>query len=258
MSRVSTFAGSSFSPDRMFRSTTAPVSKFLNLVRVNAAPLPGLTNWNSITVYGFPSIRTLRPLRISDVSYMARFVYPAPSAGCQTTYLATSLAGWLAVCDIHARGRCGALPPAAAARPGRVPGLRGAGRTRALSRRRARPTASERRHTLSIDEEIEETLPHRPRVTPDDVELEIFPLTKKPGASFPDRITIGRTANNDIVIADTSVSRLHAYVRRDGTRLGRRRRRLEERQLAARRAARGAPREAARVARRRSSSARSS
>src|ERR1041384_1217277 len=77
MSRVSTFAGASFSPERMLRSTTAPVSRFLNLVRVKAAPLPGLTNWNSTTVYGFPSINTLRPLRISDVSYMTRHVYPA-------------------------------------------------------------------------------------------------------------------------------------------------------------------------------------
>src|SRR5215475_7561214 len=77
MSRVSTLAGSSFSPDRMLRSTTAPVSKFLNLVRVNAAPLPGFTNWNSMTVYGFPSISTLRPLRISDVSYMTSDVYLA-------------------------------------------------------------------------------------------------------------------------------------------------------------------------------------
>ena len=43
--------------------------------------------------------------------------------------------------------------------------------------------------------------------------LEVFPLVKKPGASFPDRITIGRTQNNDIEIADHSVSRFHAYVR---------------------------------------------
>jgi len=70
--------------------------------------------------------------------------------------------------------------------------------------------------TLSLDEEIEETLPHG-RVALDDVDLQIFPLAKKPGASFPDRITIGRTNNNDVVIADTSVSRLHAYVRRDGS-----------------------------------------
>jgi len=45
-------------------------------------------------------------------------------------------------------------------------------------------------------------------------ELELFPLVKKPGASFADRITIGRTHNNDIAIVDHSVSRLHAYVRK--------------------------------------------
>jgi hypothetical protein len=67
--------------------------------------------------------------------------------------------------------------------------------------------------TLSLDEEIEETLPHG-KVTAVDVEFEIFPLTKKSGAAFPDRITIGRTPNNDVVINDTSISRLHAYVKR--------------------------------------------
>jgi hypothetical protein len=49
-----------------------------------------------------------------------------------------------------------------------------------------------------------------------DIELEVFPLVKKPGASFADRITLGRTHNNDIVIVDHSVSRLHAYVRQAG------------------------------------------
>jgi hypothetical protein len=72
--------------------------------------------------------------------------------------------------------------------------------------------------TLSIDEEIEETLPHGREWLPLTVDFELYPLTKKPGASFPDRITIGRTGNNDLVIPDTSVSRLHAYVRRDGNR----------------------------------------
>jgi hypothetical protein len=71
--------------------------------------------------------------------------------------------------------------------------------------------------TLSLDEEIEETLPHG-KVTVADVEFEIFPLSKKPGAAFPDRITIGRTGNNDIVINDTSISRLHAYVKRTSDR----------------------------------------
>src|SRR5436305_2966263 len=112
MSRWSTLAGSSFSPDRMFRSTTAPVSRFLNLVRVNAAPFPGLTNWNSTTVYGFPSMRTLRPLRISDVSYMARDVYPAVDGAVKPRISVYK--------SRRDRGRL--LPPARPARPRRVRG----------------------------------------------------------------------------------------------------------------------------------------
>src|SRR5689334_14918165 len=42
---------------------------FFIFVRVNACPLPGFTNWKSITTYGCLSIVSLRPLRISDVSY---------------------------------------------------------------------------------------------------------------------------------------------------------------------------------------------
>src|SRR3954468_16733618 len=68
---VSTLAGSNFSPERKLRSSTAPVSRFLTLVRVKAAPLPGLTNWNSTTTYGAPSIMIFSPLRMSDVSYVA-------------------------------------------------------------------------------------------------------------------------------------------------------------------------------------------
>lgn len=41
--------------------------------------------------------------------------------------------------------------------------------------------------------------------------LEIYPLVKKAGASFPDMITVGRTPNNDIVLRDVTVSRLHAF-----------------------------------------------
>jgi hypothetical protein len=70
--------------------------------------------------------------------------------------------------------------------------------------------------TLTLDRRVAETLddpaPHG-RVPPEPIEMEIYPLAKKPGASFPDRITIGRTSNNDVVITDASVSRLHAYVR---------------------------------------------
>ena len=51
----------------------------------------------------------------------------------------------------------------------------------------------------------------------DGSEVEVLPLVKKPGAQFGDRITIGRTSNNDIVLAHHTVSRLHVYFRnRDG------------------------------------------
>lgn len=72
--------------------------------------------------------------------------------------------------------------------------------------------------TLTIEETVEDTtMPiQRFAMSADEIELEVFPLAKKPGASFPDRITIGRTGNNDVVIPDHSISRLHAYMRRAG------------------------------------------
>jgi len=91
----------------------------------------------------------------------------------------------------------------------------------ALVRYRVEPidAAASGASTMTLDDELgdhgEETLPHG-KDLPDQIELEVYPLSKKPGASFPDRITIGRTSNNDVVVIDTSVSRLHAYVRRDG------------------------------------------
>ncbi len=44
-------------------------------------------------------------------------------------------------------------------------------------------------------------------------DLEIYPLAKKAGAPFADRITVGRTANNDVVLKDITVSRFHVYFR---------------------------------------------
>src|SRR6266542_3691784 len=44
---VSVYTRGNFSPARKVRSTTAPVSRFLTLVRTKAPPLPGLTCWNS-------------------------------------------------------------------------------------------------------------------------------------------------------------------------------------------------------------------
>jgi hypothetical protein len=75
--------------------------------------------------------------------------------------------------------------------------------------------------TLTLDQDIAETIEETVPFTKDfgikeAASVEVYPLTKKPGASFPDRITIGRTPNNDIVVVDHSVSRFHAYVRKDG------------------------------------------
>lgn len=44
-------------------------------------------------------------------------------------------------------------------------------------------------------------------------QVEVYPLIKKPAAAFPEIITIGRTVQNDVVLANHSVSRLHMYVR---------------------------------------------
>lgn len=48
--------------------------------------------------------------------------------------------------------------------------------------------------------------------------IEVYPLIKKPGASFADMITVGRTPNNDVVLRDVTVSRFHAYFRQRGDR----------------------------------------
>ncbi len=90
----------------------------------------------------------------------------------------------------------------------------------ALVRFRPGAAAIEGATTLTLDadgETVEETLPlGRDVLFGEAPEIEVYPLAKKPGASFPDRITIGRTPNNDIVISDASISRLHAYVKSDG------------------------------------------
>jgi FHA domain len=69
--------------------------------------------------------------------------------------------------------------------------------------------------TLTIEADVDETVPMLKEDPAPAAQLEVYPLVKKPGASFPDRITIGRTPNNDVVINEHSVSRLHAYVRKD-------------------------------------------
>lgn len=42
----------------------------------------------------------------------------------------------------------------------------------------------------------------------------ILPLTKKQNTPFVDLITLGRTPNNDLTVAEMSISRFHAFFRR--------------------------------------------
>jgi hypothetical protein len=137
------------------------------------------------------------------------------------TWLALGVAGEPRVCDIDAVDaaahyrqllQLGRDEFLAAAAPGALVRYRAEG---AGSDRVAAGTGGFAGPRSTPEEVMEETLPHG-TVDLDAVDLQVFPLAKKPGASFADRITIGRTSNNDVVIADASVSRLHAYVRRDG------------------------------------------
>ncbi|MEZ4359895.1 MAG: FHA domain-containing protein [Kofleriaceae bacterium] len=43
-------------------------------------------------------------------------------------------------------------------------------------------------------------------------DLEVYPLVKRPFAAFPELITVGRTAQNDVVIVDPTITRFHLYL----------------------------------------------
>jgi pSer/pThr/pTyr-binding forkhead associated (FHA) protein len=71
-------------------------------------------------------------------------------------------------------------------------------------------------------EEVEmafETLPAQKRTTRSHVE--ILEIKKAPTNPYPDRISIGRARNCDVVLKDPSVSKLHAHflIRRAGSEL---------------------------------------
>ena len=66
--------------------------------------------------------------------------------------------------------------------------------------------------TGTYDEPVGERRP-RDEAPEDDALLEVLPLLKKRGAPFGDRITVGRTTNNDVVLPHHTVSRLHVYFR---------------------------------------------
>jgi hypothetical protein len=40
---------------------------------------------------------------------------------------------------------------------------------------------------------------------------QVLPITKAPGNPYPDRVSVGRARNCDVVVRDASVSKLHAH-----------------------------------------------
>jgi hypothetical protein len=43
--------------------------------------------------------------------------------------------------------------------------------------------------------------------------IQVVAIEKAPGHPYPDRVSVGRTANCDVVLRDPSVSKLHAHFR---------------------------------------------
>ena len=43
--------------------------------------------------------------------------------------------------------------------------------------------------------------------------LEVLPVVKAPGNPYPDRVSVGRARNCDLVMRDPSISKLHAHFR---------------------------------------------
>ncbi len=46
--------------------------------------------------------------------------------------------------------------------------------------------------------------------------LEVYPIRKRPGAPFPDRVGVGRTRNADVCVPFPAVSKYHAYFSASG------------------------------------------
>jgi len=54
------------------------------------------------------------------------------------------------------------------------------------------------------------------RISPKLAKFDAFPITKAGDNPWPERISVGRAGNNDVVLADSSVSKLHAHFNKSG------------------------------------------
>ncbi len=61
--------------------------------------------------------------------------------------------------------------------------------------------------------------PSPARASSPSAQLQLLEIAKTPGNPYPDRVSVGRARNCDLVIRDASVSKLHAYFGIAGTEL---------------------------------------
>lgn len=57
------------------------------------------------------------------------------------------------------------------------------------------------------------------RMSKKDLDVEVLEVIKAPGNPYPERVSVGRARNCDVVMRDPSVSKLHAHFRVGGPRL---------------------------------------
>jgi hypothetical protein len=56
------------------------------------------------------------------------------------------------------------------------------------------------------------------RISPEIANFDVYPVAKALDNPWPERVSVGRARNNDVVLADSSVSKLHAHFKvGDGT-----------------------------------------
>ena len=64
---------------------------------------------------------------------------------------------------------------------------------------------------IEVDDVVDRPTDKNPKPGRALVPEQIYPIVKRPGTPFPHMISVGRSANNDIVLAFPAVSKLHAF-----------------------------------------------